>query len=92
MSKFRFSGRVKRVTVEYIDIEDGIIDVTKKEVCSTFDLPSAVDGDPQHWVDEAEQAVDYGAEFKVADTGGANWELSSVSCTAEQIEDMEYDV
>jgi len=91
MARFRFSGSIKRVTVEYIHIEDGVIDVTKKAVCDEFDLPKVVDGDSQHWIDEAERAVEYGANFKIVDAEGAEWELSSVTCKAEHIEHMEYD-
>ena len=91
MARFIFSGSIKRVTVEYIDIEDGIIDVTKKAVCDEFDLPKVVDGDPQHWIDEAERAVEYGANFKVVDNEGADWQLSSVTCTVDNIEYMEYE-
>ena len=79
------------MTVEHIDITDGIIDVTKKTVCQEFDLPNVVDGNSQHWIDEAERAVDYGANFKIVDTDGAEWETIKVTCEARDIEDMEYD-
>ncbi len=91
MARFRFSGSIKRVTVEYIHIEDGIIDVTKKAVCDVLGLPKVVDGDSQHWIDEAEPAVDFGADFKIVDTDGAEWKLSTIFCEAEHIENMEYD-
>ena len=92
MAKFRFSGTIKRVTVEHIDITDGIIDVTKKTVCQTLDLPNVVDGDPTHWVVEAEQAIEWGARFSVIDTDGAEWATESVTITADDIEDVEYAV
>lgn len=91
MARFRFSGSIKRVTVEYIHIEDGIIDVTKKAVCDELGLPKVVDGDSQHWIDEAESAVECGADFKIVDTDGAEWKLSNIICEAEHIENMEYD-
>ena len=91
MARFRFSGNIRRVTVEYIFIDEGIIDVTKKAVCEEFDLPNVVDGDPQHWIDEAERAVEYGAEFKVIDTNGAEWKTGKVTSEATDIIEMEYD-
>lgn len=91
MARFRFSGTIRRVTVEHIEITDGIIDVTKKSVCREFDLPNVVDGDPQHWIDEAERAVEYGAQFKIVDTDGAEWETVSEQVIAKEIEDMEYE-
>ena len=91
MARFRFSGSVKRVTVEYINIEDGIINVTKKTVCNELHLPNVVDGDPTHWVTEAEMALDYGADFKIVDTDGAEWKVLDITCVAENIEEMEYD-
>ena len=91
MARFRFSGTIRRVTVEYIDITDGIIDVTKKAVCQEFDLPNVVDGDPQHWIDEAERAVDYGCDFKIVETDGAEWETIKVTNEAKDIAEMEYD-
>ncbi len=91
MARFRFSGTIRRVIVEHIEITDGIIDVTKKAVCNEFDLPNVVDGDSTHWVDEAERAVDYGVGFKIVDTDGAEWKLLDVECKAEDIESMEYD-
>ena len=91
MARFRFSGTIRRVTVEYIDIEEGIIDVTKKSVCEEFDLPNVVDGDSTHWIDEAERAVDYGVPFKVVDANGAEWETIKVTNEAKDIAEMEYD-
>ena len=91
MARFRFSGTIRRVTVEHIEITDGIIDVTKKAVCREFDLPNVVDGDPQHWMDEAERAIEYGAQFKIVDTDGAEWETVSEQVIAKEIEEMEYE-
>ena len=91
MARFRFSGTIARRTVEYIHIKDGIIDVTKKAVCQELDLPNVVDGDPQHWIDEAQWAIEYGAPFKIVDTDGAEWELDKQSIEVSWIEDMEYD-
>lgn len=93
MARFRFSGTIRRVTVEHIQITDGVIDVTKKAVCEEFDLPNVVDGDSTHWVDEAERAVEYGIPFKIVDTDGAEWEKSKASSTIEalHIEEMEYE-
>lgn len=91
MARFRFSGTITRRTVEHIHIKDGIIDVTKKAVCQEFDLPSVVDGDPQHWIDEAERAVEYGAQFKIVDTDGSEWELDKQYLEVNWIEEMEYD-
>ena len=92
MAKFRFSGTIKRVTVEYLECEDAIIDVTKKAVCHTLDLPNVVDGDPTHWVGEAEQAIEWGAPFKMIDTDGAEWKTESVTVTADDVNEVEYDV
>ena len=92
MAKFRFSGTIKRVTVEYIHVAEGVIDITKKNVCDEVDLPNVVDGDPTHWVDEAERFVDYGGEFKIVYVNGSQWMQESSNCTAQYIEEMEYDV
>lgn len=92
MARFRFSGTIRRVTVEEIRLEDGIIALTKKAVCRSLDLPNVVDGDPTHWVGEGQQAVEWGAQFKIVDTDGAEWETIDVKVEAEDVEDVEYDV
>ena len=91
MARFRFSGTITRTTVEKMHIEDGIITVTKKSVCQELGLPNVVDGDPQHWIDEAEIAVEYGAHFTVTDTDGAKWERDKQYSVATEIDHMEYD-
>ena len=99
MAKFRFSGTIRRVIVEHIEINEGVIEVTKKAVCNEFDLPNVVDGDPTHWIDEAQRAVEYGCDFKIVDSNGAQWDSqrragspASLKVEALHIEEMEYDV
>ena len=91
MANFRFSGTIRRVTVEHINIEEGMISVSKKNVCAELDLPNVVDGDSTHWIDEAERFVDYGGEFKIVDNSGAEWETIKVTHEAQDLREMEYD-
>ena len=92
MARFRFSGTIRRTTIEYLHVEDGIIDCTKKSVCHALDLPNVVDGDPTHWVGEIEDALEWRAPFKVIDTNGSEWQTQSVDILADHVEEAEYDV
>ena len=90
LHEFRFTGTIRRVTVEEIEVTDGIIDVTKKAVCRALDLPPSWSGDPTHWVGEIEEALVWGAPFKMVDIDGAEWQTKSVTVTADHIEEAEY--
>jgi len=65
--KFYVTGtRTRRLVIEIEEkLEDCEVDVLKKDVLETQDLPAKVDGDPTHWYGEVEQALDWGCPSKI---------------------------
>lgn len=65
--KFYVTGtRTRRIVIEIEEeLEDCEVDVLKKDVLKTQDLPAKVDGDPTHWYGEVEQALDWGCPSKI---------------------------
>jgi hypothetical protein len=65
--KFTVTGtRTRRVILEIEDhLEECEIEVLKKDVLSTLDLPAKVDGDPTHWYGEVEEALKWGCGSEI---------------------------
>lgn len=87
--KFNITGKyIQKITIErtYF-LEDAEIEVSKKNVLKTLQLPAVVDGDPTHWYEEVEEALKNGCSFKKG-----SWPLHEASYSEkihEQNEDWE---
>ena len=68
--KFNITGKlVRTVTTEIIyHLECGEVEIQKKDVVETLDLPQVVDGDPTHWYEEVEEALKRGCIAKLTES------------------------